>query len=205
MRGTSNTICLVVQQEARLLVGQEEECLAEQEDMSSCWTGRNVVLLDKKTCLLVGQEDTHAFWTRRRVFLSDHNLYILVEEVDVSSCWARRNALLLNKTTCLLVEQEYMSSCSTGRHVFLFNQKTFLLSLQEDMSPCSKRRRHVLLNKNTCRHVFWWSKQTCILVQSTPNEHPGARRRHPGGLRQLGDKINVFIGVRPAHQCECKS
>ena len=67
-------------------------------DMSSCSTRRHVLLLHKKTCLLVPQE-------------------------DMSSCSTRIH-VLFNRKTCLLAQQEDMSSCSTRRHVFLFNKKT---------------------------------------------------------------------------------
>ena len=103
-----------------------------------------------------------------------------------------------------------MSSCSTGRNVFACSKKTYLLVVQEDMSRSPTRHVYVfLLSKNTrlvfnkktffallTRQCFFlWSNQP---TRSRRHRRPAggtqeAPRRHPGGQRQLGGKMCVFI------------
>ena len=90
-----------------------------QAVMSSCWARRHVfllgsrirLLLNKKTCLLVGN-------------------------ADMSSCWTRGHVFLFTKKTCLPVQQD-MFSCPTRRRLFLPHKKTRLLAEQKDMYPCA--------------------------------------------------------------------
>ena len=84
-----------------------------------------MLLFQKKAWVFVEEEDMSSRWRRRHVLLLNKKKCILVEQEDMYSCWTGRHVFLPKKKTCILVEQEDMCSSSTGIHVFLFNKETF--------------------------------------------------------------------------------
>ena len=131
--------------------------LAQQEEMSSCWTRRLFLLVNKKTCLLV-QEDMSSCWTRRLVLVLNKKTCLLVEQEDMSSSSTRRRVFLLNKKTCLLVQQEDMYSCSTRRHFFLLNKKSFPIRRTFRISRLARSPEFQITPSS---RTTWWS---CLAI-----------------------------------------
>jgi len=141
-------------------------CAGAKNDMSSCSTGRHV-LLHKKTCLVVQ--------TRRLFFLSNRKTCLLVQQQETPSCSTRRLVVLLsnrktcllsNKKTCpLLVQQEAMS-------FLMFSKKSCFRVPHEVMSSCPARRHFFL----TRRHVLLLNRRSCPLVQHEDTSSRPTRR-----------------------------
>jgi len=80
-----------------LLVEQEARLHVQQEDMCSCSPRRHVFFFNEKTCLPANKQKEETS--------------LIAEQEDLSSCSTRIHAFLLSKKTSLLVEEEGISSC----------------------------------------------------------------------------------------------
>ena len=99
----------------KVFLSHQSMCFrVQQEDGSSCLTGRHAFSHNTKTCLLVEQEDMS----------SCRVTGLLFRQGDASFSSAIRHVTLSSKKTCPLVEQGDMSSCGARGSAFVFDKNT---------------------------------------------------------------------------------